>query len=154
MTRFAVTLAAAAAAIATPAAAEPFDWLTGRWCTADPGPTRTCEAWGGWWNGRIAGKGWTLRSDRVVEAEATLIRLEAGNAVYEATPAGAGTTRFVEAARGRRAIAFANPAHDYPQRIRYWREGADLLAEISLADGSKAKRWRYRRAPAGAGDPR
>jgi hypothetical protein len=40
---------------------------------------------------------------------------------------------------------FANPAHDYPQRIRYWLEGNALNAEISRIDGSKTVRWTYRR---------
>ena len=44
-------------------------------------------------------------------------------------------------------ITFINAGHDYPQRIRYWREGKYLIAEVSLADGSKAQRWRY--APKG-----
>ena len=42
------------------------------------------------------------------------------------------------------AIEFANPAHDYPQRIRYWRQGKLLMAEISLLDGSRSLRWNYR----------
>ena len=44
-------------------------------------------------------------------------------------------------------ITFVNAGHDYPQRIRYWRDGKDLMAEVSLAEGSKAQRWRY--APKG-----
>ena len=44
-------------------------------------------------------------------------------------------------------ITFVNAGHDYPQRIRYWRDGKDLVAEVSLAGGSKAQRWRY--APKG-----
>ena len=40
-------------------------------------------------------------------------------------------------------VTFVNTAHDYPQRIRYWRDGQYLMAETSLADGSKARRWRY-----------
>jgi hypothetical protein len=44
-------------------------------------------------------------------------------------------------------ITFVNAGHDYPQRIRYWRDGKYLMAEVSLADGSKAQRWRY--APKG-----
>jgi hypothetical protein len=42
-------------------------------------------------------------------------------------------------------VTFVNAVHDYPQRIRYWREGEEMFAEISLADGSKPVRWRYRR---------
>lgn len=40
-------------------------------------------------------------------------------------------------------IVFADPAHDYPQRIRYWRDGAMLRAEISKMDGSRVNRWAY-----------
>ena len=42
-------------------------------------------------------------------------------------------------------LLFGDGVHDYPQRIRYWREGEELVAEISLIDGSKPKRWRYQR---------
>jgi hypothetical protein len=45
-------------------------------------------------------------------------------------------------------IEFANPAHDYPQRIKYWRDGATLKAEVSLIDGSDAMQWSYRAIPA------
>ena len=43
-------------------------------------------------------------------------------------------------------MTFINAGHDYPQRIRYWREGEELRAETSLIDGTKAMRWRYRRS--------
>jgi len=42
------------------------------------------------------------------------------------------------------AIEFANPARDYPQRIRYWRQGKLLMAEMSRLDGSEVMRWNYR----------
>ena len=42
------------------------------------------------------------------------------------------------------AVEFANPASDYPQRIRYWRQGQLLMAEMSRIDGSDAVRWNYR----------
>jgi hypothetical protein len=41
------------------------------------------------------------------------------------------------------SIEFANPQHDYPQRIRYWREGDLLKAEIALIDGTQAVGWTY-----------
>jgi hypothetical protein len=40
-------------------------------------------------------------------------------------------------------VTFLNAEHDFPQRVRYWREGRELVAEISLKDGTKAQRWRY-----------
>jgi hypothetical protein len=33
------------------------------------------------------------------------------------------------------SAAFHNPGHDFPQIVRYWREGAGLHAEISGPDG-------------------
>jgi hypothetical protein len=51
---------------------------------------------------------------------------------------------------GDKSITFLNPAHDYPQRVRYVQTAAGLDAEVSLADGSKAERWTYQRT---AGSP-
>ena len=42
-------------------------------------------------------------------------------------------------------VTFEDRSHDYPQRVRYWRDGETLLAEISQSDGSKAVRWSFRR---------
>lgn len=126
-------------------AAGPFDWLVGFWCEQTE-RARTCEHWAPLAKGRMEGGGTSVRHGKLVESEVTVIRLTPKGAVYDATPGGAATVPFAEIARGARSISFENRAHDYPQRIRYWREGADLLAETSLADGSKPKRWHYRRA--------
>ncbi|MFL6733903.1 MAG: DUF6265 family protein [Sphingomicrobium sp.] len=64
-----------------------------------------------------------------------------------AAPSGQSRTLFAWGPNTQAGVSFYNLANDYPQRIRYWREGADLLAEISLADGSKPRRWRYKRKP-------
>jgi hypothetical protein len=40
---------------------------------------------------------------------------------------------------------FADPGHDYPQRIRYAREGDRMTAEISLMDGSRGQGFAFRR---------
>lgn len=62
---------------------------------------------------------------------------------FWATPSGGKRTRFDWVPSRRRGLTFVNRSHDYPQRIRYWRDGRYLMAEIALADGSKAKKWRY-----------
>jgi len=61
------------------------------------------------------------------------------------SPEGKGRTMFTWVPAKEAGVTFINALHDYPQRIRYWREGEELLAEVSLADGSKPVRWRYRR---------
>lgn len=125
-------------------AVGPFDWLVGQWCEQTE-RARTCEHWAPVAKGRMAGGGTTVRHGKVAESEVTTIRFTAKGAVYDASPDGAPTVSFAETARDDRSVTFENRAHDYPQRIRYWREGADLLAEIALADGSKPMRWHYRR---------
>jgi hypothetical protein len=67
---------------------------------------------------------------------------------FYGAPKGENRTGFVWVRDSKEAgITFVNAGHDYPQRIRYWRDGRDLMAEVSLVDGSKAQRWRY--APKG-----
>jgi hypothetical protein len=66
-----------------------------------------------------------------------------GKLVFWASPGGGTRIAFPMLSQGPSEIVFANPAHDYPQRIRYWREGKALNAEISLTDGSKPMRWSY-----------
>jgi hypothetical protein len=62
---------------------------------------------------------------------------------FYGAPSGQNRTAFSwDRGRGP-GVTFVNAGHDYPQRIRYWREGRDLIAEVSLGDGSKARRWRY-----------
>ena len=62
---------------------------------------------------------------------------------FWAAPGGKNRTMFGWVATKEPGVTFFNMANDYPQRIRYWREGRYLLAEISLGDGSKPRRWRY-----------
>ena len=63
---------------------------------------------------------------------------------FWASPNGAARTMFAWLPSSEPGVAFINLSNDYPQRIRYWREGEELVAEIALADGSKPNRWRYR----------
>jgi hypothetical protein len=67
-----------------------------------------------------------------------------GTISFFAQPHGKDPTEFPLVLISEQSIEFANPAHDYPQRIRYWRQGKLLMAEISRMDGSDAVRWNYR----------
>ena len=64
---------------------------------------------------------------------------------FYGAPSGQNRTPFILVQSKDPGVTFVNAAHDYPQRIRYWREGEELIAEVALKDGSKARRWRYRR---------
>lgn len=63
--------------------------------------------------------------------------------VFWGSPKGANRTMFVWMPGTETSVTFVNAGHDYPQRIRYWLDGRDLIAEIALQDGTKARRWRF-----------
>ena len=121
-------------------------WMTGCWCS-ETGEKWTEECWM-----RAAWRHHARRRTQRQRRDAATIGkprrsspARTGNLPFGLhRKAGRGSAfRWFRA--GTQEIVFANPAHDYPQRIRYWREGAALNAEISLIDGSKAMRWQYRR---------
>lgn len=120
------------------------EWLVGTWCT-DGAEKRSCEQWTPHSGGTLAGTGYVEKSQGRTVTERMRIAIEPGGLAFYGQPEGQAAVRFaaVEASAGR--IVFAAPKHDYPQRIRYWREGELLMAEVSLADGSRPQRWAYRR---------
>ena len=81
--------------------------------------------------GSMVGVGREIRGDRLTSAELTVIRLRADSLVYEAFPTGQPPAVFAAIAVTDSSVTFADPAHDFPQRIMYRRVGADsLLARI------------------------
>lgn len=144
-----IRLCAAVAMVVAPGsamAAEPVafpDWLTG--ChTETKGDRWTEECWtapraGIMLGSGRSGKGETLRSWEAMRIE----RGADGTLTFWGSPGGAKPVAFRMERATATEIVFANPAHDYPQRIRYWRDGKTLNAEVSLSDGSKAMRWSY-----------
>ena len=85
------------------------------------------------------GRGETLRTWESIR----ILRTAEGSLAYIPMPNGGAPVEFAMTDQGARSIEFANPAHDFPQRIRYWREGDTLHAEIALIDGSRAIQWSY-----------
>jgi hypothetical protein len=127
--------------------AAPLDWLVGEWCTdaAQPGDTRSCERWAPMANGIMEGRSEARSGAGVKPLETMRIVVGVHGPVFHAEPKGQAAADFPAISVDRAAILFEDRAHDYPQRIRYWRKGAMLMAEISLADGSRPVRWTYRR---------
>lgn len=131
---------------AAPVAGELPDWLAGRWCTAEGGPTRTCEQWQPAAGGMMLGTSQTVKGGKTVAFEFLRIGLDGDTAVYLPQPGGKPPVPF-RAVAGGEGVTFVNAGHDYPQRIHYRLKGDELSAEISLADGSRPMRWSYRRMP-------
>src|SRR3569832_1704200 len=122
-----------------------FGWLVGDW-REDIAGTWTTEHWHEAPDGTMTGSSGSGQGPTVREIETMTISRDGDGAVFTARPGGATSpTAFRQTARGAQDVTFENPGHDYPQRIRYWREGDTLRAEISMKDGSRAMNWRYRR---------
>ena len=132
---------------ATARAGELPDWLTGEWLQVRD-DRWTEEVWtlprGGVMIGvGRTGRGGVLRSWEVMR----IVRAADGSLAFHGAPEGGAATIFPAIAEGVRDISFANTDHDYPQRIRYWREGRLLMAETAKMDGSQTQSWTY--APMG-----
>lgn len=136
--------------IAAPlSAADPRDaalpgWLAGTWMMED-GAEWSDELWTDARGGIMLGVARTGFGSQLQSWETTQIKVKPdGSISFIAQPSGKPPSEFPMVLRSEAAIEFANPAHDYPQRIRYWRQGQLLMAEISRIDGSDAVRWNYR----------
>ena len=129
-------------------AAEPAlpGWMAGCWETASDDKW-TEECWTAPRAGIMLGSNRTGAGDRLEMFEMMQIGSLPGSPgmAFWAAPNGSNRTMFAWSPSNEPGVTFVNPKNEYPQRIRYWREGSDLHAEISLTDGSKAVRWRFSR---------
>jgi hypothetical protein len=93
---------------------------------------------------RDVGKGRTLVFEflRIEQQGDQIVYLSMPNG---RSPATAFPLKEVTATR----VVFENPAHDFPQRIIYWKEGADLRARIEGTMNGKAGSQEWRWAPGG-----
>lgn len=140
----ALALAATAPAAAAPGAAALPEWMAGTWMMED-GANWSDEVWMDPRGGIMLGVARSGFGPQLQFWETSQIRIKPdGSLSLFAQPNGKAPSEFPMVLHSEDAIEFANPAHDYPQRIRYWRQGQLLMAEISKIDGSDAVRWNFR----------
>jgi len=136
----------AAVILATPAAAQrkasvqQLSWLAGCW-RQTAGARVVDEQWMTPRAGVMLGMSRTVRDDTLlVEYEQLRIADQAGGAVYHAEPSGQPSSDFTAAGVSDTMVTFANPAHDFPQRIIYRKRGADsLIARIEGTRGGQTR---------------
>lgn len=118
-------------------------FMAGHWCGMDEG-ARVEEFWLPPQGGELHGLSRTVRDGRAVGFEFLRIALRDGVPMYLAQPQGRPPTAFKRTASGANWVRFENPAHDFPQRIEYRRDGAVLQAVVSgPGDGGEATAIRY-----------
>ena len=131
------------AALALSDAAPMPEWMTGSWVYSDEAGWSE-EYWTTLRGDIMLGSSRSGSGNRLDFWEQMRIQKEAdGTVAFWAVTADQNPVRFELVVSMDNEVVFENAEHDYPQRIRYWREGVALKAEISLLDGSKAVQFTY-----------
>lgn len=87
-----------------------------------------------------------LRGDSAVSFEFSTISRDAAGITLHPRPNGSGEAKFRLARLDGMDASFENPAHDFPQRIRYRRDGDALIARIEDM-GGRGMEWRMSACP-------
>jgi hypothetical protein len=138
-----------------PPAIADFAWMAGSWVKTD-GDTRSEEHWTLPAGDSMLCVSRTIRGNRTVMFEFCRLQLLDGTPTYFAQPKGREATPFKLKSSEANQATFENPAHDFPQRILYRRDGDDrLIARIEGTINGKpaAEDFIYSRAPAGVRIP-
>jgi len=115
-------------------------WLAGTW-SGMSGRVAMEEIWSTPEGGAMIGMHKDTRGGRLVGFEFFRIVPDSmGRAVYVSSPNGAPPTAFTAIELTESRVVFENRAHDFPQRILYWRTHADTLhARIEGDQGGRAR---------------
>lgn len=115
------------------------DWLTGCWQSVENG---TREVWSESEDGYYFGYSIVLNDGHAVFFEQMRVD-PAPLPIFNAYPDGNGPFPFPATEVTDHSVTFANPAHDFPQKIKYWRDGEMLQAVISGIDDSRPRSFKF-----------
>ena len=122
-------------------------WLAGSWQGTTEGVEME-ELWLAPKGGAMLGLHRDVAGGRMVSFEFLRIEADADGLVYLASPRGRPATPFRMAESAKNRVVFANPQHDFPQRILYWLSEDGLLhARIEGEEKGKpaSEEWAWRR---------
>lgn len=119
-------------------------WMAGTW-VAQEGAERVTEAWVGPAGGLMVAANLTAHAGKRTSFEFLRIADTPEGFSYFASPGGRAPVEFRLKEAGNRRVVFENPAHDFPQRIFYWREDDALVARIegTLKGKARSMQWRF-----------
>jgi hypothetical protein len=140
-------VSAPALAAELPPALHSLTWLLGSWeRTGLEAGQRGNEQWQRQ-EQVFVGRGSTWRQGRLQFEERLRIERDGGGIYYLADVSGnAAPVRFRLVEQGPDEVVFENPAHDFPQRISYRREGTLLTAVVSDIAGERTQVFQFRQS--------
>lgn len=144
----ALLLASSHALAQSPARVADLAWMSGTWVREAPGGERVAESWLGPGNGLMVAVNLTTRPDGRKSYEFLRIADTAEGYSYFASPGGRAPVEFRLKQAAPQRVVFENAAHDFPQRVLYWREGETLVARIEgvLQGEERGEEWRFTRS--------
>jgi hypothetical protein len=137
-----------ASQVPAPASIETLAWMAGSW-SGNSGGVEMEEHWMAPKGGAMVGMHRDVVKGRMVSFEFFRIEQQNGRLVYLSSPKGIPPVPFTLVESGPMRAVFANPAHDFPQRIIYWKDGADLRAKIEGPKNGKTVSEEWRWVPSG-----
>jgi len=122
-------------------------WLQGCWQSVS-GDRVVEEQWTSPRAGSMLEVGRTVRGNTLIEYEFVVVRERGERLVYLAQPSGQPSAEFVSITASPSEVVFENAQHDFPQRVGYQRQGADLAAWVEGTRDGQTRRidFHYRRA--------
>ncbi len=119
-------------------------WLAGSWGSAK-GDVRSEEHWMVPSKDIMLGMNRTTENGMTKQYESLRIERRDDGLYYVAFPSGQKSAAFKLVKIDDSSAEFANPAHDFPKRIIYQRDGRTLLVRISGNPGDRTAEWLFRR---------
>ncbi len=116
---------------------EAVQWFSGCWERAS-GDRRTVERWHPPAQGVMRGVSRSFAGATETGGERLRIYSSDGTLIYEAHPSTQALTEFRATSITSDEIVFENPAHDFPQRVIYRKQGTDSL--VARIEGDRAGR--------------
>ena len=144
MSRLIVIASLLFAGAAHGADANPLAWMAGCWSTPDGNSVEVWRVDGD----DLLGFAVTVEAGRVRFYETLSIRHGKNGYVYRAWPSKQRGTSFAADRIEPTAARFVNAEHDYPQAIEYRLAGDRLVADISMLDGTRERRFEKLRCEA------
>jgi len=138
---------ALAFAQAAPARVSALEWMSGTWVQKAEGRETVTESWVGPGNGLMVAVNLTTWPNGRKSFEFLRIAETAEGFSYFASPGGKPPVEFKLKETAERRVVFENAAHDFPQRVLYWRDGEILVARIegAIKGKERSEEWRFSR---------